>query len=164
MLTALVIQRLQYRHISLSWHTGLLYGLPFLPAVLMIFSFVAFVASLFFLPAKFLVQDGLAFANTVITFMISWFFVEKLVTSDHIITFPFFSFGKIPIQSIADYYVSTVGLISKVTVIYNHASGKKKKTIILPARYLKLFDHLLDAQLKPNKNTAVSKWFINKEN
>lgn len=164
LLTALVIRRLQFRHISLSWHTGLLYGLPFFPSIFMVFSFAAFMASLLFFPVDNLPQNSLVFANSVITFMISWFMVEKLVTAGQIVLFPFFSHGKIPIQSVTDYYVTTIGFISKVTVIYRRSNEIKRKTVTIPTRYLKLFDHLLDSRLQPQKTKTAGSWFINKEN
>ena len=164
LLFILVYRRMKIKHISFSWHTGLMYGFPFFPTILLVFSFVIFSVSLIFSSQHFMSQAGIFLVNSVFTFFVSWLYVERIVSDDRLYLHPFIPGKIIVLNDIIDYFFQTTGILTKVTIIYLHHAKTKSISFILPSRYIKLLDHLLEPKISTPKKSTLFTQFIQKEN
>lgn len=164
LLFILVYRRMKIRRISFTWHTGLMYGFPFFPTILTVFSFVVFAVSLVFSTQQFMAQAGMFLVNSVFTFIVSRMLVERIVSDECLYLDPFIPGKKIVLNDIIDYYFLTTGIQTKVTVIYLYHSKTKKISFIIPSRYMKMLDHLLEPKISTPKKSTLFTQFIHKEN
>ncbi len=102
--------------------------------------------------------------NSVFTFIVSWMFVERIVSDDSLYLDPLIPGKKIVLNDIIDYYFLTTGIQTKVTIIYLHHSKTKRVSFILPSRYMKLLDVLLEPKISTPKKSTLFTQFIHKEN
>lgn len=160
-LATLFVQRIQVRHIKLTWHTGLLFGFPFLPSVMTIFSLVSFLVSLFLLPTHLAIHAGFFFGNMIVTCIIGLLLVEKIITENEIILFPFFKSKRIATHAIRDYFYVTNGYFSTVTIIYKDNFQTKRRSFNIPNNNLGFLELVLETRQKTRQQQPVSQWFIN---
>lgn len=143
----LLYKRTRHQPVTFSWFSGLLYGLPFLPMMMVVFGFLFIGMGL--LTGDSLLYPALFFTfNSFLAFTAGWMLVQKSITQTHLIINPLLASGEIPINSIYDYFFKTTGLISAVTILYRTESGSARKSFLLPARYVKLVSQILDQRMQ----------------
>lgn len=150
----LLYKRTRHLPVTFSWFSGLLYGLPFLPVMMMVFGFV-------FIGYGLISDDQILYSalfftlNAMLAFAAGWMAVQKSITQTHLIINPLLKSGEIPINSITDYFFRTTGLVSVVTILYRTELKSTRKSFLLPARYVKLVDQILDQRMQNKVRTST---------
>lgn len=140
LLSGLVIRRISHRSTGFIWHTGLLYGFPFLPAMMVVFSSLLMTGIWWAQLNSFMMSGVLLFANSLLLFLTAWMLVEKRLTKTHLILNPVLPSRSIPLHQISDYYIQTIGLNSQITLIYFSDGKRRSARFSIPTRYLKIID------------------------
>ncbi|NUQ81334.1 MAG: hypothetical protein HUU10_06950 [Bacteroidetes bacterium] len=144
MLLYLLYRRSRQAPVVFSWSCGLLYGLPFFSSSLVVFAFMFIGVSVFIPESAYLIPALFFGLNALLFFVAGWFGVQLSVTHTHIVTHPWFPTRDIPIRAIRDYYFHTHGFLTRVTLLVQRQDGLKKISFTMPARYMKLFDQVIE--------------------
>ncbi|MCK6601981.1 MAG: hypothetical protein L6Q77_09165 [Bacteroidetes bacterium] len=143
----LLYKKTRLQPVTFSWYSGLLYGLPFFPVMLLVLGFAA-TGSALILDAELVVPALFFTLNSLLLSSAGWLAVQKTLTQTHLILNPFLKSAEIPVTDITDYFFKTTGFVSEVTLLVKTDNGIKRKSFLLPSRYVKLFDQILDQRMK----------------
>lgn len=144
LLLYLLFRRSRQAPVVYSWSSGLLYGLPFFSSSLVVFALM-FIGVSVLRPEPDSLIPALFFGfNALLLFVAGWFGVQLAVTHTHIVTNPWFPSRDVSIRDIRDYYFHTHGFLTRVTLLVHRPDGVRKISFTMPARYMKLFDQVIE--------------------